>query len=44
VNKVRRGARISAEMSVAIEKATNRKVTRGQFRPDLFDDVQRVAS
>lgn len=44
VNKVRRGARISAEMAVAIEKATAGKVTRQQFRPDLFEEPQRVAS
>lgn len=37
VNRVRNGARISAEMAVAIDKATDRRVSKYELRPDLFD-------
>lgn len=36
VSKWVRGHRISAENAIAIERATNRVVTRSDLRPDLW--------
>ncbi len=43
INKAKRrvanGGRVSAELAVAIEKATNQAVTRSQLRPDLWPEA-----
>jgi DNA-binding transcriptional regulator YdaS (Cro superfamily) len=36
INKAKHAPRVSAEMAVRIERATNGQITREQLRPDLF--------
>ncbi len=36
---IHRGDKVSAEVAVAVEKATAGKVTRQQLRPDLFGEA-----
>lgn len=36
INKAKKAGRVSAEMAVAIERATSGKITRQRLRPDLF--------
>lgn len=35
----KRKGRVSAELAIKIERATEGKVTRAQLRPDLFSDT-----
>lgn len=36
INKARRKGRVSAELAIAIERATKGAVSRHELRPDLF--------
>ena len=36
INKARRKGRVSAELAIAIERATKGAVSRNELRPDLF--------
>jgi DNA-binding transcriptional regulator YdaS (Cro superfamily) len=38
INKAKRRARVSAEMAVAIERASGGVVSRSEFRPDLWSE------
>jgi len=38
INKAKNAKRVSAEMAVALEKATEGKFHRSQFRPDLWPE------
>lgn len=37
INKAKKAGRVSAEMAVAIEKATKGQVSRHRLRPDIFE-------
>lgn len=39
INKAKRSGHCSAEMAVAIERATNKRVTRLMLRPDLWSEA-----
>ena len=43
-HSVETGGRISAELAVAIDRATDGKFSREQFRPDLFTTMPGAAA